>query len=279
MKLALSSFAWPPERTGEVRQGLKAMSAVQGVELVLPMSFSEPATATEAQAIEVRNAWEDAGITVVSVQSLAFGKPDLQLFGNALARQRLLDHLEQMASLAAWMGAGKMVFGSPASRLRGNLAMASAMDIAIDFFSRLGELVLPMGIEVCVEPNPPIYAGCDFINTMEEALDLVQRTAHPAIKVQCDTGALIHAQRKGDELSAASLASALGLSGHLHISNPGLLPIFPTDIEQAHWAKRILPGLNLPWASIEMRTPDGIEPLDAITTAIDAVSTWYPIEH
>ncbi|MGV9014063.1 MAG: sugar phosphate isomerase/epimerase family protein [Flavobacteriales bacterium] len=278
MKLAVSSFAWPPERTPAVRSGLKNFLEVKGVELVLPMAFPDPARATRSEAVEVRDAWNEAGLSVVSVQSLVFGNPDLRLFGDEEVSMRLLDHLEHMGRLADWLGARVMVFGSPANRLRGDLPMDAAFHKAAVFFKQLGQRVSPLDVTVCIEPNPPIYAGCDFINTMAQAVQLVEMVDHPCVQVQCDTGAIIHEQRSGAMPSAGALENALQRSAHLHISNPGLLPLQYSDDEQASCAKQVLPHLNLSWASIEMRTPPGGEPLAAIERAVRSVCSWYPIE-
>ena len=278
MKLAISSFAWPPERTAEIRSGLRSIPEVKGVELVLPMAFADPARTTRAEVLKVRNAWREAGLSVVSVQSLVFGNPDLRLFGSDADRLCLLDHLEHMGRLAAWSGSRVMVFGSPANRLRGELPMEKALLLATDFFHRLGQRLSPLDVTVCIEPNPPIYAGCDFINTMAEAFELVELVDHPCVRVQCDTGAIIHEQRSGATVSTSKMQGALHRSAHLHISNPGLHPLEPGNSEQSHCAKQILPHLDLSWASVEMRTPINADPMAAIEQAVRSVSAWYPLE-
>lgn len=278
MKLAVSSFAWPPECTPAVRSGLTHLPEVKGVELVLPMTFPDPARTTRSEAVEVRDAWNEAGLSVVSVQSLVFGNPDLRLFGDEDVSMRLLDHLEHMGRLADWLGARVMVFGSPANRLRGDLTMDEALYKAAGFFKELGQRISPLEVTVCIEPNPSIYAGCDFINTMAQAVQLVEMVDHPSVRVQCDTGAIIHEQRSGATPSVGALENALQRSAHLHISNPGLLPLQDSDGEQARCAEQVLPHLHLSWASIEMRTPPGADPLAAIERAVRSVCSWYPIE-
>jgi hypothetical protein len=214
------------------------------------------------------------------VQSLLFGKPDLQLFGDAEVRARLLSHLVRMASLAGDLGARTMVFGSPASRLRGGLALDSATGLAVDFFKRLGDALPHDGPIVTVEPNPPIYAGCDWLNHTAEAVEFIQHVGHSRIRLQLDTGAMVSAIEAGLPHDPALLATAVELGAHLHVSAPGLPPLRATDQVQQRIAHDLLSaGLlhrdELPWVSLEMN--GGQDPVAGIQEAVTAVCAWYPI--
>ena len=277
MKLAVSSFAWDAQRTEEARRILSRSGRVQGVELVLPMAFADPATATAGEVREVRQAWEQVGVPIVSVQSLAFGRPELQLLGEAPVRVRFLDHLVRMAELAAGLGAERMVFGSPANRRRGALTVEDAMQRSVDFFRTLAERVKALDVVVCVEPNPRIYADCDHIQRIEEAVELVQRVDHPAIRVQFDTGAILYAQREGAGPSVESVREALSISGHMHLSTPGLEGVHHEDRGLGALGELPLPWKDQEWLSIEIRTPPGTDLQDAITEAELAAASWFPI--
>ena len=277
MKLAISSFAWPRERTGDVARLLADMKVVSGVELVLPMTFEDPSRASVADAAAVKHFWKDHDLAVLSVQSLAFGRDELQLLGSAHSRAAFLDHLEQMAVLASALGAPRMVFGSPANRKRGAMSMSDALALAVPFFRTLAARIAPLGITCTIEPNPPIYAGCDFVTRTEEAVALVRAVEHPAIAVQLDTGAMLFANNEGP-IGEAALDDALRLAGHLHVSLPGLASI---DIQQDALAQctRSLASAPVQVASIEMRAPaDGSDPLLAIRRAVEAVVGWLPIQ-
>ncbi|MCB0790282.1 MAG: TIM barrel protein [Flavobacteriales bacterium] len=273
----MSSFAWPPERRSAIGRCLRRLALVEGVELVLPMAFADPVRATVDEIAEERHFWHDHGIEVVSVQSLVFGRPELQLFGDGAVRAELIDHLVRMAEVAAACGAARMVFGSPASRLRHGLSMPEAMKIATDLFRHLGERIAPLGVVVCVEPNPSIYAGCDFVNRIEEAVALVREVGHPAVRVQMDTGAIAQAMRDGSPPVPAAVLEAAHWSGHMHLSVPGLELLHSGDEEQAAIARMGAPWSGINWASIEMRTPKEADHCQLITEAVQAVSVWYPL--
>lgn len=278
LKLAVSSFAWQPDRANEAIAHLASTGVVKGVELVLPMAFKDPTKVARPERAACRAAWEEQGLSVISVQSLAYGRPELQLLGDADVRTAFIDHLVLMAELARDLGAQRMVFGSPANRKRGALAMPEAMVRAQDFFRRLGDRIAHTGVIVCLEPNPPIYAGCDFVQRAEEAIELVERIDHPYVATQLDTGAIVFAQREGQGPDDAALKRVVDSAAHMHISVPGLLPIVVNDQEQAALAER-LPVATLPWVSIEMKHPaEGADPFPAIDAAISAVRQWYPIE-
>lgn len=276
MKLAVSSFAWPPERAADAAGLLGELPAVQGVELVLPMSFPIPAQASYAEVKKCRRMYELNGLSVVSVQSLAYGMPQLQLLGDADVRSHFLDHLERMAVLAKDLGASIMVFGSPANRRRGDMPFQEALDIATDLFQRLGDRLVPTGVVVCIEPNPPIYANCDFLLRTEETMALVERVAHPHVKLQLDTGAIVFAQREGHDLEEADFLAALNRAGHVHVSVPGLSPVRHSDTEQVELASRIRQA-DPPWVSIEMMHGGAPNPFSAIREAVEAVCDWYAI--
>ncbi len=283
MKLALSSFAWPPAESAGVAAALATIPQVSGVELVLPMAFKDPATATMAEVEAVRRIYADQGLTIVSVQSLAYGKPELQLLGDATVRAAFRDHLLHMAQIAAGLGARTMVFGSPANRRRGAMSMEDAMSIAVEFFKQLGEELESSGVVVTVEPNPPIYADCDMIVRVEEALELVRRVDHPLVKLQLDTGAIAHAKEAGHASTGDVLIEAVDRAAHLHLSVPGLGPLHREDAAQTRIAKEMLEAgvsqqARSPWASIEMKqTGVDADPLPAIRAAVEAACLWYPI--
>ena len=70
---------------------------------------------------EYRRSWEDRGLQIVSLQSLLFGRSDLQLFGDDGVRAALADYLRRVIDFGAPLGAHALVFGSPKNRLRGAL--------------------------------------------------------------------------------------------------------------------------------------------------------------
>src|SRR6185312_10786658 len=97
-----------------------------------------------------------------SLQSLLFGRLDLQLFGDESSRTQLAEYMRRVIDFAHAVGARALVFGSPKNRTRGELPMPQAMSIATDFFASLADHARERGALICIEANPPGY-GCDFV--------------------------------------------------------------------------------------------------------------------
>ena len=161
--------------------------------------------------------WEDRGLPIVSLQSLLFGRPDLQLFAGDRERQALLDHLRRVADFAAAVGARALVFGSPKNRVRGQRSIEDAMHIARDAFRILAPHARDRGVVFCIEANPPPY-GCDFITKTSEAVELCRLADDSSIRVNADLGGMILA----DEDPADAIARAAPFVGHVHASEPHL---------------------------------------------------------
>ena len=254
---------------------LSAVPAIHGVEIVLPMAFVDPAVATDSEVMAQRRLWNDHGLEITSVQSLAYGRPDLQLFGSRSVRARFVAHLERMAEVAAGLGAPHMVFGSPANRRRGALPLADAMRTATVFFKEVAQRIQHTGVTLSIEPNPPIYSECDFVVHLSEAIELVRAIDDPRVRVQVDTGSIAYDIARGEKIPRAMVLDAIALAGHMHVSMPGLHPLHANDADQAAISRWGVPWAEIKSCSIEMRTPEDTDPRTTLTEAIAAVMDWY----
>src|SRR5262249_10884654 len=158
---------------------------VTGVEIAPTKWHGSPLEATARQIALYRRTWEDRGQRIISLQSLLFGRPDLQLFGATQAK--LGDFLRRMIDLGAALGAHALVFGSPKNRVRGDLGPVEAMAIAVDFFREIGEHAAAQDVVLCIEANPPEY-GCDFVTTTAEAIVLCDEINNRGIGINGDLG-------------------------------------------------------------------------------------------
>ena len=219
MKLALSNIAWRADEEEGVR-ALLVEAGIDGVELAPTMIWPEPLGISEAEARTYRAKWEDRGISVVALQALLFGRPELTLFDGEERRLAMLEHLNAMARLGSFLGVGALVFGSPRNRCRGDLEPEQAMEIAECFFRAAGEGADDRGTCLCLEPNPPQY-GCDFVTDSASALELVRRVDHPGFGIQLDTAAM---SLVGDA-PAATVHACRSSIRHFHASEAFLAPL------------------------------------------------------
>jgi D-psicose/D-tagatose/L-ribulose 3-epimerase len=246
VRLAVSNIAWDPSEDSAIAELLNREGA-GGIEIAPTKWRERPLDASPADVASYRRTWEDRGLPIVSIQSLLFGRPELQLFGDERRRAELLDYLRRVIALSADLGARALVFGSPRNRVRGSLPMADALGIARDFLRALGDHARDHGVVFCVEANPPAY-GCDFITTTAEAVELCRAVDHPAVRLNADLGGMTIS----NEDVRASVAGAESFIGHFHASEPNLVELGAIADHRA--AAEALGAINYDgWVSIEMR--------------------------
>lgn len=219
MRLAISNIAWDIVEDETIVM-LLSRFGVDAIDVAPGKYFSDPAKATDEDIARIKNWWSDRGIEITGMQALLFGTTGLNVFGSPEAQEAMLQHLTAVCRIGAGLGATQLVFGSPKNRDRTGLSVQKAIDVAVPFFQRLGDLAQSYGVVICLEPNPTCY-GANFMTTSAETVQVVRQIAHPAIRMQLDTGALTI---NGEDPSAA-LQDCAPFIGHVHVSEPELLPL------------------------------------------------------
>jgi D-psicose/D-tagatose/L-ribulose 3-epimerase len=120
LRLAVSNIAWDVADDAAIAAML-VDERVGGIEIAPTKWRERPLEASATEVAEYRLLWEDRGLPIVAMQSLLFGQPELQLFGDNAQRSAMLEYLKRMVDLGAALGARSLVFGSPKNRLRGAL--------------------------------------------------------------------------------------------------------------------------------------------------------------
>lgn len=246
MRLAISNIAWDTAED-EVVATLLQRFAVDAIDIAPGKYFPEPAKATNGDIAQVKDWWAERGIEITGMQALLFGTTGLNVFGSAESQAALLTHLAAVCRIGAGLGAPRVVFGSPKNRDRGRLNDQEALDMAIPFFRQLGDIALASGVTICLEPNPTCY-GANFMTTSAETAHVVKRVSHPAIRMQLDTGALTI----NGENPMVVLHDYAALIGHVHASEPDLLPLGDGGTEHGQMATALLQYLPTHVVSIEM---------------------------
>lgn len=266
MRLAISNIAWKASEDDAVAEVMRRAGA-DAVELAPTVYWKDPLAAARSDRVALRDAWAARGLPVAALQSLLFGFPDLNLF-DASTRGAMLDRLRGMLAVAADLGAGPLVFGSPRNRRRGDLTWAAALEVAVPFFRELGDEAARLGVCLCVEPNPPAY-GCDFVTTAAEGRELVERVGASGFRLHLDAAGLLLA---GDE-PAVEMARSVHLLSHVHFSAPQLGPVGPgSAVDYTAVAAALRAAGYGGVVSIEMRPAPGLEEtLRAVDAAIRTV--------
>ncbi|MEM7020353.1 MAG: sugar phosphate isomerase/epimerase [Pseudomonadota bacterium] len=219
MRLAISNIAWDVVEDEAMAKLLQRFN-IDAIDIAPGKYFPQPNKAREQDIKYVKQWWAEHGIELTGMQSLLFGTSGLNLFGSAKVQNTMLEHLTSVCRIGSGLGATRLVFGSPKNRDRNGFNMQETLDIAAQFFNRLGDIAKSYEVQVCLEPNPPLY-GANFMTTSPETARVVELVAHHAIKMQLDTGALTMNTEDVNDV----VESHADLIGHIHASEPELLPL------------------------------------------------------
>ncbi len=260
MKISISQIAWAVEEDAAVHslleeRGVTALELAPTRTLVNGLDVVTPSEVEDLRASFGR-------LRPVAMQALLFGKPDLVLFGEAGPRAAAMNYLKKVVDLAAALGVGPMVFGSPKNRLRGAMSMDEARRIAVPFFAELGDYAATRGPTIALEPNPAAY-GCDFLNSITEVVDFVQAVDSKGCAAHWDSGCIL---LNGEDPLELLPVIAPHLC-HYHISQPYLEDFSILTFPHQECARILREAGYDGHLSIEMkRSPRG---LDAIREALD----------
>lgn len=269
MRIGVSGLAWEIAEDAAVAQMLHE-HAVDAIDVVPSKYFQDPRAADTAQITRVRAWWAERGIEIIGMQALLFGTTGLNLFGGRGVQAAMLDHLQEMCRIGALLGATRLVLGSPKSRDRSGLSESEARDIAIVFFRRLGAIAVDHGVMFCLEPCPSHYGGNFLLNSADTAT-IVTEIDHPAIGMQFDTGATnINSEDPGQVVRDYG-----HLIGHIHASEPSLLPLGEGSTDHVEMAVALREGIRERVISIEMLPAKSEPHLKAIERALQVAIRHY----
>lgn len=267
MKLAISNIAWPPSDRIQAYQ-LMQNHDVCGLEIAPGLFLDGQGgadTITDAALKDAVGETTDFGLELVSMQSLLFGVQGAALFGDDNQVARFKQAIGNALRLAGRLGIPNCVMGSPGARvIPDGMPHDEANDRAAAVFRILGDVALANATRLALEPNPARY-GTNFMTHTAQTHAMVKQTAHPAITLNFDIGAL-HAN---DEFGAleSQLAMMLPEISHIHVSECDLSAA-PRDAAVAEAIATVLSrSAYQEWISIEMRAVAGDE-LFAVDTAL-----------
>lgn len=271
MRLSISNIAWDSAED-ELIAALLQKFSIDAIDIAPGKYFPDPANTTNEEILRVRHWWAERGIQITGMQALLFGTTGLNVFGSTESQSAMLEHLASVCRIGSGLGATRLVFGSPKNRDRTGLDDEQTQDVATSFFRRLGDIAQAHGVVICLEPNPPCY-GTNFMTTSAETAQVVECVAHPAIKMQLDTGALAI----NGEDPFAVLQDTAHFIGHVHASERDLLPLGEGDTDHQQMAKALTQYLLNPVVTIEMLATKNEPHAQSIERALKiAISHYRP---
>ena len=139
---------------------------------------------------ELRRQAEEHGLTLLGLHWLLAKTDGLQLTAaDAAIRKKTADYLVALRNAVPISVA---IFSFSALRLSGAFqpgpARAQTVDYAVDTFRRAQNGIADSGVKLCLEPLAAPEA--DFINTCAEAVEILDRLAHPNFLLHLDVKAM-----------------------------------------------------------------------------------------
>jgi D-psicose/D-tagatose/L-ribulose 3-epimerase len=270
MRLAVSNIAWHPEEEQQVAALLEELN-VRHVEVAPTKVFADPLTASTAERDSYLHFWADHDIAVVAFQSMLFGRPELQVFGDAALRGETVRVLRGFIELAGAMGVERLVFGSPRNRIvPEGMPPAEAQNIAIEFFSPLAVAAADNNTVFCIEPNPTAY-DCNFVTTATSGIELVRAVDHPGFGLHLDAAGMTLA---GDDLGDSIRAAGPTLR-HFHASAPFLAALESDVVAHAESAEALRDTNYAGYISIEMRPGSVGTAAKRVRSAVELATALY----
>jgi D-psicose/D-tagatose/L-ribulose 3-epimerase len=270
VRLAVSNIAWHPEEEEQVANLLEALN-VRHVEVAPTKIFADPLNVSKQEHSSYRRFWADHDIDVVAFQSMLFGRPELQVFGDRALRTETARVLGRFIELAGTLGVECLVFGSPRNRVvPPGMSGAEAQDIAVDFFAGLALVAAQNSTVFCIEPNPTAY-DCNFVTTAAAGLELVRAVDHPGFGLHLDAAGMTLA----DDSLGDSIRAAGNTLQHFHASGPFLGPLETDFVAHAEAAEALRDTNYAGYISIEMRPGAVGAAAQQVRSAVELATALY----
>lgn len=207
MNLAISNIAWAVENDDSVYAFMHQLG-FKGLEIAPTRIFPN---APYEQLKDAEKWSHDCRFDIPSMQSIWYGRTE-NIFCDK-ERETLYQYTCQAIDFAAAIRCRNLVFGCPRNR---QIPGPEYRPQAVSFFQSIADYAERCGCIIGIEANPPIY-NTNFINTTNEALELVKDVASPAFMLNLDVGTMIHNNENVD-----MLREHVRRISHVHISEPYL---------------------------------------------------------
>lgn len=134
-------------------------------------------------------------------------------------RKKTADYLRFLAGICRKLGGHVMVFGSPQQRnLLPGVSREQAVEFAVEVFRDVVDEFALQSVTLCLEPLT--RKETDFINTCDQAMEIIGRVNHPSIMLHQDVKAMLGAETE----SIPELIHRLkNFSKHFHVNDSNLL--------------------------------------------------------
>lgn len=204
---------WSLEQTAT----FAASVGYQGLELA-PYTLCQSVTDLSGQERRhIRHTIERAGLTVAGLHWLLARTAGLQLNDpDPAIREQTAGYLLDLIDFCADVGGEVLVFGSPGQRTpRAGWSYTEAWEWTAEVMARCGERAGERGVVFCIEP----LMGSTFIETVDEAVQLVRQVDHPHFQMMVDVKSMAQDPRPIPE----QIRTVAPWIRHVHVNDPNQL--------------------------------------------------------
>ena len=196
-----------------------AQLGYDGVELA-PFTLGETASdISAAKRTSIRQSAEKAGIKIVGLHWLLVKPEGLYInHPDDNVRKATQNYLKELIDLCGDLGGKVLVHGSPRQRnVKEEWDPAEAWQHAQETFQICAEAAQSRDVFYCLEALTT--ADTNFINTIDEALHMVDEIGHPNFQTMLDCRS-IHASAKSELPRVLKAALDTGQLKHVHVNDP-----------------------------------------------------------
>jgi len=227
---------------------LSSSLGYSGIEFA-PFTLGEnPLTVPRSVRLKIRDTVKEHGLECTGLHWLLAKTDGLHLTTNdAATRTRTVNYLAGLAELCRDLGGSTMVLGSPRQRsLLPGVTETQALENAADVLQRLVPALEEQNVTIALEPLGP--EETDFLNTADQAVELIEQIQSPYVRLLLDVKAMSTEQKPIPEIIGQH---HLHLA-HFHANDPNRLGPGMGEVD----FRPILQALNKcnydGWVSVEV---------------------------
>lgn len=228
---------------------LMAEAGYTGIE-VAPFTISlDLASVPSSVFAEMKEEAQRHGLEVIGLHwmlakttGLYLTSPDRQV------RQRTAEYLRLLARTCRQLGGSIMVFGSPLQRnLLPGVTREQAAEFAVQVFQDAVAEFEEQQVTLCLEPLTK--KETDFINTCDEAMEIINRVNHPTVMLHQDVKAMLGAET---ESIPSLIHRHKNFCKHFHVNDTNLLGPGMGETDYHPVLQALIESRYTGWVSVEV---------------------------
>ena len=163
-------------------------------------------------------------------------------------RKKTAEYLRLLARVCRALGGTVMVFGSPFQRnLLPGVTAQQAADFAVEVFGSVTDTFAEQQVVLCLEPLT--RKETDFINTCDDAMEIIRRVDHPTVMLHQDVKAMLGAET---ESIPSLIHRHKNFCKHFHVNDTNLLGPGMGETDYHPILKALLESGYDGWVSVEV---------------------------